>query len=89
MLAKFSQKWKFFGSLLYVDPNFLDNLSGDRLQPRDCMEKVLAQWLKASRSNVTWEFLINVLHKNESELPQVADRVTSFLAKPEISIKYQ
>ena len=89
MLAKFGQKWKLFGELLYVPPDILDDLSGNRLQPRDCLEKVLKQWLNASHSKVTWGFLIDLLRRNESELPQVADRVIGFLAKPEINTKYQ
>ena len=89
VLAKFSPKWKLFGEILYVEPNFMDRLSGDRLEPRDSLEKVFTQWLKASHSNVTWEFLINVLRRNESVLPGAVDRVTNFLAKPENCKKNQ
>ena len=89
MLAKFGQKWKLFGELLYVPPDILDDLSGNRLQPRDCLEKVLKQWLIASHSKVTWGFLIDLLHQNERDLPQVVERVIGFLAKPEIYTKYQ
>ena len=75
--------------LLGIEKKFLDHLSGDRMQPRDCLEKVLSHWLKAPQSTASWASLMEVLHWSQNQFPGVYDRVIGFLAKPEIYDKYK
>ena len=89
VLAKFSQKWTKIGQLLKIEKQFLDHLSGERMLPRDCLEKVFSQWLRAQESTASWDYLIKVLRSNQNDLPGVADRVIGFLALPEIHKKYE
>ena len=51
-------KWKYIGLGLGVPRSDLDTMSGD---PLDCLESILAKWLKGTDSPPTWDALMAVL----------------------------
>ncbi len=66
LLLPIARDWKTIGALLNMNSDLLDNIDYDNRSAKECLQQMLAQWLKRVVPPPTWEELAEAVEYSDN-----------------------